>query len=50
MKRDPQAQGPSETAPTSDEGPTVATVAPWKASKTRALILTVLPTLDKPCV
>ena len=27
MKRDTQAQGPGETAPTSDEGPTVATVA-----------------------
>ena len=33
MKRDTRAQGPGETAPTSDEGPTVATVAPLESKQ-----------------
>lgn len=28
MRRDPQARGPGENAPSSEEGPTAATVAP----------------------
>ena len=36
MKRDTQAQGPGETAPTSDEGPTVATVAPQESKQSES--------------
>lgn len=49
MRRDPQARGPGENAPSSEEGPTAATVAPREASKTRALIFALHPMQGKPC-